>query len=85
LSTLEAYQWGSGKRNLQVFKVAARHHDKIPTGAKPAEILVEQPRKFEFNSKLKTVKQIARTIPSTVLVWADRHKQGAANPREKKS
>ena len=71
LSTLEAYQWGSGKRNLQGFKVAARHQDKIPTGAKPAEILVEQPTKFELVINLKTAKQIL-TIPQSLLYRADK-------------
>ena len=85
LSTLKAYQCRSGKRNLQVFNVATRHQDKIPTDAKPAEIPVEQPTTFEFNINLKAAKQIALTIPPTVLVWADRYEQGAANTRKKKS
>jgi hypothetical protein len=72
LSTLEAYQWGSGKRNLQVFKVAARHQDEIPTGAKPAEILVEQPTNFEFVINLKAAKQIGLTLSPEFLSRANR-------------
>jgi ABC transporter substrate binding protein len=72
LSTLKAYQWGSGKRNLQVFKVAARHKDKILKGAAPSELPIGQPTKIEFVVNLKTAKQIGLTIPPEVLVRADR-------------
>ena len=72
LSTLEAYQWESGKRNLQLFKAAARHQDKILKGTKPADIPVEQPKKFELVINLKTAKQIGLTIPPNVLVRADK-------------
>ena len=61
-----------GANDADNYKRAAVYIDKILKGAKPAELPVEQPMKFEFVINLKSAKQIGLTIPPNVLVRADR-------------
>jgi putative ABC transport system substrate-binding protein len=61
-----------GANRLEQFRRAAYFVDKILKGAKPAELPVELPKKFELVINLKTAKEIGVKVPDKMLTWADR-------------
>ncbi len=60
--------YGSNMNDL--YRRAATFVDKILKGTKPADLPVEQPRKFNFVVNLKTAKRLGITIPPEVLIQA---------------
>jgi putative ABC transport system substrate-binding protein len=60
-----------GPNLYETWKRAALHVDKIIKGAKPADLPVEQPTKFELAINVKTANVLGVTIPQSILVRAD--------------
>jgi putative ABC transport system substrate-binding protein len=60
-----------GPNFLNLFQCSADYVDKILRGAKPADLPVEQPTKFELVINLRTTKALGLEIPATVLARAD--------------
>jgi ABC-type uncharacterized transport system substrate-binding protein len=61
-----------GPDRAELYRRAAIFVDRILKGAKPADIPVEQPTKFEFIVNLKAAKQIGLTVPPNILARADK-------------
>ena len=69
---LEGGLMGYAADETELWRRAAISVDKVLKGAKPADLPVEQPTKFEFVVNLNAAKEIGLTVPQRVLIKADR-------------
>jgi putative ABC transport system substrate-binding protein len=60
-----------GPNFAEIFRRAAIFVDRILKGAKPSDLPVERPMRFEFVINTKTMKSLGLSFPPSILIWAD--------------